>query len=375
MNLVNRNGTLWIDFYHQSERIRRSLELNDTKANRKYAQMKIIPELLYKLNSGEFFEKETTKAKIPIFSEYAEHSFALNKHRRKPVTHHDYYNSYKLHMLPYFGKKRLNEIKPSDISIWQNMLIEKFGIGVPRVKHLKTILSVIFEDAYKDEIITRNPTRLASSLPKCQLGKIEAFSMDEIHTILAHSNGQFRNFFAVGFFTGMRTGEIIGLRWEDVDFENKEINIQRTIGRGVVSTPKTLGSIRTIDILDPLLPFLQEQYALTGDQNSYVFLTINNDHYFDSKNIRDHEWKRTLKKAEVKYRTIYQMRHTFATMMIENGEDILWVSNMLGHTTAKMTLERYARYVKRKDKKRAEFLNENFGHNLVTVEKITFESA
>lgn len=63
------------------------------------------------------------------------------------------------------------------------------------------------------------------------------------------------------------------------------------------------------------------------------------------------------------------MRHTFATMMIENGEDILWVSNMLGHTTAKITLERYIRYIKRKDKHRARFLEKSFGHNLVTVEE------
>lgn len=370
MNLVNRNGILWIDFYHQSERIRRSLGLTDTKANRKYAQMKIIPELLYKLNSGEFFEKENTKTKIPIFSEYAEQSFTLHKYRRKPTTHHDYYNAYKKHILPYFGKKRLDEIKPSEVSIWQNTLIEKLNIGVRRVKQLRTILAVIFEDAYKDEIISRNPTRLATSLPKSQLGKIEAFSMEEIQKIFSVADGQFRNFYAVGFFTGMRTGEIIGLKWKDIDFENREINIERTVGRGVESAPKTIGSVRTIDILDPLVSFLKDQFEITGDQNAYVFMTSNNGHFFDSKNIRDHDWKKTLKNAGIKYRTIYQMRHTFATMMIENGEDILWVSNMLGHTTAKMTLERYARYIKRKDKHRASFLEKSFGHNLVTMEEV-----
>lgn len=370
MNLVNRSGILWIDFYHQSERIRRSLGLTDTKANRKYAQLKIIPELLYKLNSGEFFEKNNEKIKIPIFSEYAEQSFILNKCRRKPTTHHDYYNSYKKHLLPYFGEKRLDEIKPSDVSVWQNTMLEKFNLSGTRVKHLRTILAVILEDAHKDEIIRRNPTRLATTLPKDQLGKIEAFSMEEIQRIFSFAKGQFRNFFAVGFFSGLRTGEIIGLKWSDIDFENREISIERTIGRGMESTPKTLGSTRTIDMLDPLFPFLKEQYEITGDQNSYLFLTSNNGHYFDSKNIRDHAWKKTLKDAGIKYRTIYQMRHTFATIMIENGEDILWVSNMLGHTTAKMTLERYARYIKRKDKKRAEFLGKSFGHNLVTMEKV-----
>lgn len=135
------------------------------------------------------------------------------------------------------------------------------------------------------------PTRLATSLPKSQLSKIEAFSMEEIQNIFFYADGQFRNFYAVGFFTGMRTGEIIGLKWEDIDFENREINIQRTVGRGVESAPKTIGSVRTIDMLDPLVSFLKEQFEMTGHQNAYVFMTTNNGHFFDSKNIRDHDWK------------------------------------------------------------------------------------
>ena len=61
--------------------------------------------------------------------------------------------------------------------------------------------------------------------------------------------------------------------------------------------------------------------------------------------------------CDLKYRPIYHTRHTFATVMLENGEDILWVSNMLGHTDSTMTLSRYARYIKRENKKRATFLS------------------
>jgi integrase len=125
---------------------------------------------------------------------------------------------------------------------------------------------------------------------------------------------------------------------------------------GVVSTPKTQSSIRTIDILDPLLPYLKAQYERTGRAGSFVFLNKNGDHYYDIKRIRDTRWKKLLEKLGIEYRTIYQMRHTFATVMIENGEDILWVSHMLGHTDTSMTLQMYAKYRKQKDKKRAVFL-------------------
>lgn len=72
--------------------------------------------------------------------------------------------------------------------------------------------------------------------------------------------------------------------------------------------------------------------------------------------IRNSRWKNLLKEAEIEYRTIYQMRHSFATVMIEHGEDILWVSHMLGHSDTAMTLQMYAKYRKQKDRKRAMFL-------------------
>ena len=63
-----------------------------------------------------------------------------------------------------------------------------------------------------------------------------------------------------------------------------------------------------------------------------------------------------MESLKIPYRNLYQMRHTFASMMISNGEDILWVSNMLGHKDSSMTLEKYARYIKKNDKKRGVFL-------------------
>lgn len=114
--------------------------------------------------------------------------------------------------------------------------------------------------------------------------------------------------------------------------------------------------MKTIDMLDFLKPYLKALYQLTGKNNSFVFLNSNNEHIYDIKRIRNTHWKKALEKAEIEYRTIYQTRHTFATVMIENNEDILWVSNMLGHTDSTMTLSKYAKYIKRDNKKRAQFL-------------------
>ncbi|MCW8896058.1 tyrosine-type recombinase/integrase [Sulfurimonas sp.] len=132
--------------------------------------------------------------------------------------------------------------------------------------------------------------------------------------------------------------------------------IKSVVRSGKDGKLKTESSYREIEILDSLLPYLKNQYQLTGSQNSYVFLNENHEPLYDIKRIRDNQWKKTLIKCKLDYRPIYHTRHTFATVMLENGEDILWISNMLGHKDSTMTLSRYAKYIKRDDKKRATFL-------------------
>jgi integrase len=344
---------LYLDFYHQSKRYKRSLNLDDTKSNRKYAQQRIIPEFIYKLNSGEFFNIEE-KNKMPTMDEFAHISLNMHKATRRQVTTDDYMTSYRLHIKPYFGEKKLDSIKPSDIALWQNELLSK--VSPRRIHNIRAVFNGIIMDAMRDEIIIKNPISLIKR-PKGDKVKINPFSLEDIKLILTHAEGDLKPFCALGFFTGMRSGEMIGLRWEDVDFEKKEIYIQRAIKMGVTSKPKTESSTRRIDILEPLMPYLKEQYKNTGSRGSYVFLNNENNHYYDIKRIRLPKWTKLIKQLHLDYRPIYHMRHTFATLMIENGEDILWVANMLGHTDIKMTLDRYAQYVKRDDKKRAQFLN------------------
>ena len=351
MKLFNRNGKLWITFYHQSTRYKRTLKLDDTRVNRKLATNKIIPEIMHKLNSGVFFE--TDKSKIPTVDEYAKISFALHSKTRRATTTYDYETSLRLHISPVFGNRRLNTIKPSDIQLWQNKLLDT--LKPRRVRNIRVTFNTIFDDAMRDEIIDKNPISRIKT-PKLDKIEVKSFSLEEMKTIIASAKGEMKAFTALGFFSGLRSGEMIGLRWEDVDFSNKEIHIKRAIKMGEITLPKTKNSIRTIDILDNLLPYLQEQYKLTGKHKSYVFLNKFDEHYYDIKRIRNSKWKNLLKECNIPYRTIYQMRHTFATIMIENGEDILWVSNMLGHADASMTLQMYAKYRKRENIQRASFL-------------------
>jgi len=354
--LFTRNGKLWIRFSLNGKQIRKSLNLDDTKANKKLAQTQIIPQMILKVTSGEFFNNNDDTNKIPLIDDYIIKSFEMHKSSRKESTQKDCIGMYKNHIKEYFGDRRLNELKPSDIKIWQNTLLEK-GLSPSRVKHIRNVLTLMYRDAQEDEIIDKNPFELVR-IPKIVPTEIYPFNLDEIKLILSNVNGWVKNFIALAFFTGARSGEIIGLKWEDVDFLKKEIYIKRTIKMGEISSPKTISSIRSIDILDILVPFLEDQYSITGKKKSFVFLNKDDNHIYDIKRVRDTHWRKVLKLSNLDYRPIYHTRHTFATIMLENNEDILWVSNMLGHVNATMTLSKYARYIKKANKVRATFLKD-----------------
>lgn len=358
---------LYVEFYdNNGKRQRKSLRLLNTPANMKLAKQKVLPALIVKLQS-KFIEK-----KMPTLDEFKELSFEMNEGTRSASTQNDYRVSYDKHISPQLGHMKLDEIKPSHIRLWQSKLVKV--VSPRRVRNVRAVLSGILRNAMEDEIIEKNPMTIIRGV-KVQKTDIKPFSMEEISLILQNSQGQSRNFFALAFMSGMRSGEMIGLKWEDINFFKSEINIQRSRKMGVDGKTKTESSNRTIEILDSLLPYLKSQYELTGSKSSYVFLNNKDNAIYDIKRIRETSWKKTLEACKLNYRPIYHTRHSFATMMLENGENVLWISSMLGHTSSAMTLDKYTRYIKKEDKKRGQFLKVGLSPNDTGIDTELLEIA
>lgn len=353
MKLIENNGKLWITFYHQSKRYRRSLSLDDTKKNRKLAEQQLIPEILYELNNGTFFKKDAT-SEIPILDEFSNVSFDIHKHERRLLTQKDYRSKYQLHIQPTFGSKPLDKIKPSHLAKWQNQLLETHASKT--VRSIRTVFQTILEDALMDDIISINPFKRVKTPKHEEFRKKIPFSKEEVFEVLNEMTDSIRGFFAVGFFTGMRTGELIGLKWEDVDWDDRIIKVRRSRRQGVDDKPKTRSSIRDVEIIDALWPYLLRHRELSSKKSIYIFETSRGEPFNTCAKISSWYWRPALKRLGLEYRNLYLMRHTFASLMISHGEDILWVSNMLGHKDSSTTLEKYARYIKRTDKARATFL-------------------
>ena len=350
--IFTRGVKLWIRFSLNGEVIKKSLNIEDNKANRKLATTQIIPQMLLKVHSGEFFENTI----VPTVKDMIAISLKIHNANRKPLTNKGYKLILNKHVIPYFGNRKIDTIKPSELALWQNKLLET--LSSQSVIGARVSFHIVLEDALRDELISKNPFAIVKRPTLIPLREISPFTKDDIFKILNNIKPKVKAFFAIGFFTGMRTGEITALKVSDIDLENKTISISKTRNHGIETSPKTKSSIREVDILDVLVPYIKEHLDLHPN-NDYLFETRYNRPYYSSNQLSRLYWSKTLEKLDIKFRNLYQMRHTFASMMISSGEDILWVSSMLGHKNSHITLTTYAKFVKSTKKQRGTFLLEN----------------
>ncbi|MFP6322238.1 site-specific integrase [Helicobacter pylori] len=183
--------------------------------------------------------------------------------------------------------------------------------------------------------------------------KINPFSLNEIKAILQSTPDlRLKAFLTTAFFTGLRTGEQLALLWSDVDFKNKKINIDKSLNlSGVITSPKNKPSIREVDLLEPVGKILKELQASEPKNKKFVFINMPK-----RSTMFQRAFRALLRALNLKERKLYTTRHTFASLMLSQGEEAMWVSKTLGHKDLNTTYKTYSHYIPKQDKERAKFL-------------------
>lgn len=345
-----KNNKWWLDFYFDNKRIRRTTSLKAIKDNLKEIKTLIIPDIVMVLTGKK---EDNTLKKDWYFKEFTDFYFDNYKHNVREHTFTRNLRHFNNHLLPYFKNDLLKEITPMKLESWQNRLKLKYKIQT--VKKFRSILFSIFEKAYLNDIIEINPLLKVKLLPRSSSfiddeNVINPFSEKEISILLSSSSGYLHNFIKLMLSTGMRPGEIIALSWNDIDFERKLINVNKTIVAGKIGNVKTQASIRKIDMLNNTENALLNQKELTFKDES-VFVNQSKKQFF-SHDIININFKLLQKKNDIKVRSLYNIRHTFASQLISKGINIVWVSKMLGHKDVSITLKIYTKFIKEDDKTR-----------------------
>lgn len=260
----------------------------------------------------------------------------------------------KQHLVPRVGEYELDALTPmilqrhiSDLLLQGNIRNGK-GLAASSVNSIITVIQNSLHIAYNLGLI-KEQVGDKIKRPKLTERVIECFSINEqkkIEQAVSQSKKPCMLGILVALYTGLRVGELIAVEWADIDFENRLLSVNKTCHYGkdssgvytrIVETPKTDSSIRIVPLPKQLIPLLKEY-----KRQSKSALLISNNGAAVSVRTYQRNFEVLLKTLDIPHRGFHALRHTFATRAIECGMDVKTLSEILGHKSSTITLNRYA---------------------------------
>jgi integrase len=303
-----------------------------------------IKDLLVRIARREHLE--ISEGDTTPFAIYASAWLERKKATLARSTYVDYRSIWKKYVLPCFGNMPLCRVTRLDVEEFLGNLPD---ISAKRKNNIMVPLKCLFNDASRrgeiDEPPSENICRLKEIKPF-----IDPFSFREMKLLLEHVDPHYRAYFTTAFLTGMRPNEMIALKWSNVDFEMRYITVREGRVLGIEGPPKTMSSYRDIDMLDPLFEALRKHRQEVRAGTTYVF-PGKTGRPLEVNNLRKRVWYPAIAAAGLRRRTMYQTRHTFASLMLGHGEDPLWVARMLGHTSLDMIFKHYGKFIRNRSRK------------------------
>lgn len=343
---VKGSGIWWIFINHNGQR--KSKKIGRDK---RLAQ-KVADTIEAKLTLGEF-NMDDEEAKVSTFGEYAKR---WQKYTIpaicKPSTVRDYEGLLKNHINPVFEALPVNEINKLKV---KEFLLKKTkdGYASSTVTHMKNAIAGILNLAIDDEMISVNPAHKLGKVIRSKSLQldIDPLNRNELSLLLDTFRKEFSRHYPMALTlarTGMRLGEAIALQWGDIDFNSRFITIQRGMSRGKLETPKS-GKFRRVDMSKQLTETLlslrkerKEEKLRKGwkEMPEWVFVSETGT-ALDSSSWRKRVFEKALEKAGLRKIRIHDLRHGYASQLIQAGESLAYIRDQLGHHSIKVTVDIY----------------------------------
>ena len=279
------------------------------------------------------------------------------KQMLKMNTRNDYKNTFK-DILDFIGLKKienLQDFKRQDSVDFINFLQAKNNCNLTIRKKARKF-KAFFNYAIELDLLDKNPffmPKLIQSEQELENEECKPFDFEQIKTLIKSSSGELKSYLTIAFFTGLRTGELLGLKKDDLDLSEKKAHIKRTLlgDDKTTNSPKTRSSYRTIDLLPIVAKELENIVSKSTSATGFLFKSTR-------RKLRN-KFYTLQEELEIEpRRRLYDTRHSFASVMLSKGEEPMWVSRvMLGHSTLTQTFQTYAKYLPKSVKERATFLN------------------
>ena len=273
----------------------------------------------------------------------------------RPSSHQTYQGYIHNHIRPNIGEIPLEKLTSLDLQKFYKKLLtqgrvdrveakgQPKGLSAKTVRNIHQILSSALKLAQEQRLILTNPAE-GCALPRVEHQEMKTLTTVQLASFFreARESGVFELYY-LELATGLRRGELLGLKWEDVDLERGDLRVRRQVSRingEVVEAPlKTKNAYRTLPLAEDTVSVLKEQRKKVGN-SPWVFPSSNGGPISPDSVL--HMLHRVLKRAGLPKVRFHDLRHTFATLALQNGVDVKTVSGMLGHFSAGFTLDTYA---------------------------------
>ena len=273
----------------------------------------------------------------------------------RPSSHQTYRGYIDNHIKPNIGKVPLEKLTSLELQKLYKKLLnsgridrveskyQAKGLSPKTVRNIHQIIASAMKLAKEQRLIVADPTE-GCALPKLEHREMKTLPVEQLASFLreAKDSGVFEIYY-IELAPGLRRGELLGLKWEDIDFEHGNLRVKRQIARingEVVEAPlKTKNAYRTLPLAEDTIAVLKQQKKKVGS-SPWVFLSPTGGPVSPDSVL--HMLHRVLKRAGLPRIRFHDLRHTFATLALQNGVDVKTVSGMLGHFSAGFTLDTYA---------------------------------
>ncbi|MGG4498447.1 tyrosine-type recombinase/integrase [Brevibacillus reuszeri] len=309
-------------------------------------------ELVNKVSRGEYIE-QTNKTLREFMNEWMDLQI---KQTVRISTYENYYRAINKRILPVLGHLKLKEITPAHIQRFYKELVEE-GLTAEYIRYLHSLLKNALRFAVKWQLIAKNMVDLVDP-PRINRKEKDTWTMEQSNRLLGEAKNSNPNYYILYFlavYTGMRRGELLGLQWKDIDFNEGKISVSRTSvvvngGNYLFHEPKTSSSNRLISIPEIVLNELRRHQLQQRKQKLYVGKAYEDwdlvaatelGKPIHPKSLTDH-FHRMIKKADIPKIRFHDLRHTHATLLLKLGEHPKIVSERLGHHNIHMTLNTYS---------------------------------
>jgi len=336
-----RRGRYVIDFYdNQGKRRWKTLP----KDARKKDANKALRDIEDKLEKGIYLSSKQT----PTFKKVAEDWIASKKQNLRSTTWEVYEGHTKNHFSD-LGHIKINRITTARIEKFIFARQEQ-GMKLGTLRKILVTLNQIMTYAVRHKYIAHNPVRDAER-PRGQGAiedkKITVLSVEDIQGFLKQvTDKKYQTLFMLAITSGARQGELLGLKWSDIDWTNSQIHIQRTYNKGRWFAPKTKSSQRRIDIGPSVVQALKEWKLACLPNDLNLVFPNEAGQPINYSNMVNRVYLPALKAAGIARIKFHALRHTTASLMIEQGENIKYIQSQLGHSSPTVTLNVYAHLMK-----------------------------